>query len=101
MPEIIIEPGQSIQAAIDVNPAGTRFIFSRGLWREERFLAKANSEFIGDPQGGTILSGAIVLTQWTRQGGNNRWRHPGLPPPLMDDKPTMPGMELANHKNDL
>lgn len=94
-----IPAGQSIQAAIDSAPAGSVFQLASGMWREQEFLARSGDTFIGDPQGGTVLSGARVLDQWQRDG--QRWRSAGgLPPPLIDSQPVFEG-SLANNQNDL
>ena len=54
---VTISPGSSIQAAINANPAGTVFNLSAGTWHRERFTPKQGNQFIGDPGGGTILTG--------------------------------------------
>ena len=98
---VVIGPGQSIQAAIDASPAGTTFTLAAGVWREQEFLARSGDQFIGDANGGTILSGARVLTNWQRssQRAGERWRCGGLPESLGDNKPATD--PLANHLNDL
>lgn len=97
-----IAPNQSIQSVIDANPAGTTFEFAAGTWREQEFLTRSGDQFVGDPDGGTILSGARVLTNWQRssQRAGERWRCSGLPAPLTDNKPVFDG-SLANQRNDL
>jgi hypothetical protein len=77
---VTISPGASIQAAIDANPAGTIFQLSAGIYRGQHFLAKSGDQFIGAVGGGTIISGAIVLGQWTPDGPC--WKANDLPVPL-------------------
>jgi parallel beta-helix repeat protein len=57
---------QSIQAAVDANPAGTTFLLQAGVYRMQPITPKSNDTFTG--QNGTILSGARVLTGWTQSG---------------------------------
>jgi hypothetical protein len=81
MSTVILTAGANIQAAIDANPAGTVFHLSAGTYRGQQFLAKSGDQFIGDASGGTVLSGALVLNQWTASGAY--WKASGLPPPLV------------------
>ena len=53
--EVTIVPGQSIQAAVDANPAGTIFRIRRGVFRQQRVVPKDSDAFIGDP--GAVLTG--------------------------------------------
>ena len=98
MSTIVIASGASIQAAINGNPAGTVFQLSAGVYRDQHFLAQNGDQFLGDPNGGTVLSGAIVLGQWSVSGGY--WKASGLPAPLVDSGDTGSN-PLANHDNDL
>ena len=62
-----IYPGDDAQAAINKYTTGTTFVFKAGVHRLPRALApKANNTFVGEP--GAILSGARVLTSFTREG---------------------------------
>ncbi|MBV9247851.1 MAG: right-handed parallel beta-helix repeat-containing protein [Acetobacteraceae bacterium] len=80
MSSVTIPAGADIQAAIDSHPAGTVFQLSAGVYRGQHFLAQPNDQFIGAPGGGTILSGALVLSRWTAEG--QLWKIDGLPPPF-------------------
>ena len=51
-------PGDNLQNAIDANPAGTTFILPAGTWHGQNILGvKSNDHFIGDCNGGTVLTG--------------------------------------------
>ena len=62
------------------------------------FQPKHDDQFIGDPGGGTTLSGAIVLNGWTMSG--SYWAHPNLPAPLKG-KVVQGSNPLAANLNDL
>jgi hypothetical protein len=57
--EVFILPGQSIQAAVDANPAETTFRIQAGIHRLQQVRPKDGDRFIGEP--GAILCGAKVL----------------------------------------
>ena len=80
MTTVVLAAGANIQSAINANPTGTIFRLSAGVYRGQQFLAKSGDQFIGDPGGGTIFSGAIVLNQWTASGAY--WKYGNLPAPL-------------------
>jgi parallel beta-helix repeat protein len=62
-----ISPGASIQAKIDAHPAGTTFCINEGVHRlAAPLLPKSGDRFIG--QGRAVLSGARVLSSFTRSG---------------------------------
>ncbi len=93
-----LQPDSNIQAAIDINPPGTSFQLAAGLYRGQHFQPKRNDQFIGDPAGGTVLSGAIPLTAWTASGPY--WTHPNLPAPLKG-RVVAGSNPLASNLNDL
>ncbi len=66
---IPISPGQDIQAAVNANPAGTAFVIKAGVHRNQTIRSKDGNRFTGEP--GAILSGARLLTSFTRSG--NYW----------------------------
>jgi Ca2+-binding RTX toxin-like protein len=78
-----LEPGNSLQAAIDANPEGTIFQLAPGIYRGLSLSPKTNDQIIGDPNGGTILTGAVTLGNWQAAGGH--WQASGLPAPLAPD----------------
>jgi hypothetical protein len=63
----VIEPGMSIQAAVDANPAGTTFLLKAGVHRLQQVNPKSGNVFNGEP--GTIISGARHLSGFARSGG--------------------------------
>ena len=62
----ILQPGSDIQAAVDANPPGTSFLLKSGIYRLQQVTPKDGDTFAGEP--GTILSGARVLSGFTRSG---------------------------------
>ncbi|MBV8357757.1 MAG: right-handed parallel beta-helix repeat-containing protein [Deltaproteobacteria bacterium] len=64
---VTLSPGDSIQNAVNTNPAGTTFVLQPGVYRNNGVtLSTSNNgdSFIG--QAGAIMDGAIVLTGWTQ-----------------------------------
>jgi parallel beta-helix repeat protein len=57
---VTVSPGASIQAAIDAHPPGTKLILPAGTWRKQVIRPKLGNQLIGDPRGGTILTGEDV-----------------------------------------
>ena len=51
----VINPGDSIQSAVDANPEGTTFTIKAGVHRRQTVRPKAGMSFIGEP--GAILDG--------------------------------------------
>lgn len=64
--DVIISPGEDIQASIDKNPEGTTFILKPGVYRCQSLRPMNGNSFIGEP--GAILSGARVLSLFEQQG---------------------------------
>jgi|GEM_PF-1293923 len=52
---VVIEPGQSIQAAVNANPAGTTFWLKAGTWHQQSVVPKDGMTFAGEA--GAILDG--------------------------------------------
>ncbi|HBP89349.1 MAG: right-handed parallel beta-helix repeat-containing protein [Nitrospira sp.] len=65
-PPIIVHPGTNIQAQVDQNPEGSRFLIKAGVHRLQQIKPKNGNEFIGEP--GAILSGAKLLKQFQKEG---------------------------------
>ena len=63
-----IEPGESIQSAVDSNPAGTVFVIKAGVHVRQTVSAKDDQRFVGEP--GAILDGGDVA-QFAFQGGGD------------------------------
>src|SRR5438105_654532 len=61
-----IYPGSSIQSAVNANPAGTVYVLKSGVHRLQTITPKQGDVYRGEP--GTVLSGAVVLAAFTRQG---------------------------------
>jgi parallel beta-helix repeat protein len=61
-----IYPGQDIQAKVSSYPGGTTFTLKAGIHRLQSITPKNGNSFAGEP--GAILSGARLLTTFTRQG---------------------------------
>ena len=68
---VFISPGQSIQDAVDANPAGTTFYIKAGIHRIQQVKPKDGDKFIGEP--GAILSGAKVLSAPDFIKSDNYW----------------------------
>ena len=52
---VAVAPGQSIQAAVDKNPAGTTFVIKAGVHKRQSVVAKTGNTFVGES--GAVLSG--------------------------------------------
>jgi parallel beta-helix repeat protein len=66
---VAVFPGQSIQAAVNANPAGTSFLIKAGVHRRQTVLPKAGNQFIGEP--GAIMDGEKVVQYAFRSSGGN------------------------------
>ena len=73
---------------------GLRRAFTRG----QHLHPKPGDQFIGDPAGGTILSGGIPLHRWIASG--RYWVHADLPAPLLG-KFVAGSDQMASSLNDL
>ena len=62
-----IFPGQDIQAKVNQYPGGTTFQIKAGIHRLQSVVPKSGNSFVGEA--GAILSGARLLTTFTRSGG--------------------------------
>ena len=63
---IPISPGQSIQALVTANPAGTTFILKAGTHVRQSVIPKSGDRFIGEP--GAVLDGQNVTQQAFHRG---------------------------------
>ncbi|MGB0910961.1 MAG: right-handed parallel beta-helix repeat-containing protein, partial [Nitrospirales bacterium] len=65
---VMISPGDDIQALVTQHDRGTTFLLTKGIYRRQSITPKANNAFIGQP--GAILSGAQLVTNFTKQNQN-------------------------------
>src|ERR1700676_2957259 len=63
---VAVGPSQPIQDLVERMPEGRTFLIQAGLHRLESVVPKNGDSFIGEP--GAILSGAIVIKSFERQG---------------------------------
>jgi len=66
--QVTVTPATSISSAMQRNPAGTTYLITAGVHRLEQVTPRDGDKFIGEP--GAILSGAKLLTGFTREGSN-------------------------------
>jgi hypothetical protein len=66
---VTLSPGANVQSIVNANPENTTFLFQPGIYRLQSIQPKNGDSFVG--QNNPILSGARVLTAFTRQG--NYW----------------------------
>lgn len=64
--QVVVQPGSSIQAAIDSSAPGQTIVLASGYHRMQEVYPKDGQTFVGQP--GAILSGARVLSGWVRSG---------------------------------
>src|SRR5512142_1868021 len=63
---IAVEPGASIQAAVDSAGEGATFCLRNGIHRMQAVRPRSGQSFYGE--GRTILSGSRLLTNYVREG---------------------------------
>lgn len=63
---VVIDPGESIQEAVDAHPEATAFLIKAGVHRLQQVSPKNGNTFVGEP--GAVLSGARRLTEFIREG---------------------------------
>ena len=64
--QVLVRPGDNIQALVTAHPPGTSFVITPGLYWLQSVRPKDGDSFTGEP--GAILSGAKILTAFTREG---------------------------------
>jgi hypothetical protein len=96
-PVVTLASGDSIQAAVNANPAGTVFMLAAGKYYNQTIFPKDGQQFIGAP--GAVLDGSTVLSGWTYDNGY--WQHKGLPSPLPQSGSAQPGHPNALAREDL
>jgi len=80
-----IYPGQSIQATVNANPAGTAFLIKTGTHTQQRVIPKSGNTFTGEV--GAVLDGQGV-TQYAFNKG---------PAPFVNNV-TIRGLKITNYK---
>ena len=55
---VAVFPGDSIQALVNANPAGTSFVIKAGVHRRQQVTPKNGNSFVGEP--GAVLTGEDV-----------------------------------------
>jgi parallel beta-helix repeat protein len=65
---VAVAPGQSIQAAVDKNPAGTTFVIKAGVHKRQSVIPKTGDTFVGES--GAVLTGEGV-TEFAFAGKNS------------------------------
>lgn len=68
---VVVLPGQSIQAAVDANPAGATFILKAGTHVRQNVVPKDGNVFRGEP--GTVLDGQNATSFAFRGWNGSRW----------------------------
>jgi hypothetical protein len=63
---VSVSAGANLQSLVNQYPNGTTFLLGPGYYRRQSIVPKSYDSFIGDP--GAILSGADLLTSFTRNG---------------------------------
>ncbi len=63
---VVISPGASIQTAVAASPSPSSFLIKAGVHRLQSISPRTGDTFMGEP--GTVLSGARLLTTFTRSG---------------------------------
>jgi parallel beta-helix repeat protein len=63
---IVLNPGDSLQAAVNANPEGATFYLRAGVYRMQSVQPKNGSTFLGET--GAVLNGSRLLTSFTREG---------------------------------
>jgi hypothetical protein len=71
---VTVKPGTDLATMVADAPEGVTFELEPGLYRGQRIEPKDGMSFIGMP--GAVLSGAVVLTGFSQDGGN--WRLAGV-----------------------
>ena len=67
-PDVVLNAGADLQAAVEGHPAGTRFVLMPGIYRGQSVVPKRGDWFVGATTGVAVLDGAAAVTSFTRQG---------------------------------
>jgi parallel beta-helix repeat protein len=66
--DVVVRPGDDLQALVNSNPSGTSFYLKAGLYRRLSVQPKAGNTFVGES--GAVLTGSKRLTDWSSDGGD-------------------------------
>jgi parallel beta-helix repeat protein len=69
-----VNPGESIQAAVDASSEGAEVVIAPGLHRLQSVSPKSGQTITGAP--GAVMSGAMILSEFVEQDG--LWMHEGV-----------------------
>jgi parallel beta-helix repeat protein len=69
-----VNPGESIQAAVDAATEGAEVVIAPGLHRLQSVSPKSGQTITGAP--GAVMSGAMILSEFVEQDG--LWMHEGV-----------------------
>jgi parallel beta-helix repeat protein len=86
-----LDPGASIQAAVDSSPPGTRFLLRAGIYRRQSVVPKSGDTFVGPATSRAILDGAVAVTSFSQSG--RVWMADVAPQPTK----LAPGQCMAQH----
>jgi len=94
---VSLVPGDDLQDAVESCPEGTAFKLAKGIYRLQSLTPKNNQKFNGGQ--GVIFSGAIVLSNWRRDG--EHWIVDGLPGPIHRSGYCRDKSDLCTYREDL
>src|SRR5690349_14560578 len=89
---VTLLPGESIQDAVNANPAGTEFLLQNGFYYDQHIVPKDNDSFIGSSR--TIVDGAVQRSGWTPSSGG-LYAHSGMPSALPASGVAAAGNDVA------
>lgn len=94
-----IDVGEDIQALVDENPPGSRYILASGIHRLQQIHPRDGDLFEGEP--GAVLSGARVLDPAEFVQEEGRWLIGGQTQEGFAHGEMLPGREVEAHPEDL
>ena len=95
--EILLRPGDDIQAAIEAHAEGTVFRLAASVWRRQILVPKDRQAFVGED--GATLDGSVELGDWRLEDG--LWVSDGLPETSSRRGLVKPGRDVAQSPEDL
>ena len=95
---ITIKAGQSIQSAVNNHPAGTTFLISAGVYRQQSVVPKSGDSFIGE--NGAHLNGSAIVSRFSHSG--TLWgAHLNVSPPKSLPGKCFSSSPMCAHPEDL